>query len=83
MVHSKTTQPFVFVIVTMVDPSVNPIGSLLPEESLAGLLQILRIVTSCMAALMEDYLLVKIIEMELPEPSMYGLIIQWDMELRA
>jgi hypothetical protein len=36
-----------------------------------------------MAALMEVYLLVKTIEMELPELSMYGLIIPWDMEPRA
>jgi hypothetical protein len=56
---------------------------LLLEASLAGLLQIPRIVTSSMGALMEDYLLVKIIEMELPELSMYGLIIPWDMEPRA
>jgi hypothetical protein len=83
MVHNRTTQPSVFVIVTMVDPSVNPIGNLRLEESLAGLLQILRIATSSMAALMEDYLLVKTIEMELPEPSMFGLIIPWDMEQRA
>jgi hypothetical protein len=83
MVLSKTTQPYVFVIVTMVDPSVNPIGNLRLVGSLAGLLQILRIVTSCMAALMEVYLLVKTIEMELPELSMYGLIIPWDMEPRA
>jgi hypothetical protein len=67
----------------MGDPSVNPIGNLQLEENLAGLLQILRIVTSSMAALMEGSLLVKIIEMELPEPSMYGLIIPWDMEQRA
>jgi hypothetical protein len=66
----------------MVDPSVNPIGNLLLEGSLAGLLQILRIVTSSMGDLMEDYLLVKTIEMELPEPSMYGLITQWVMVQR-
>jgi hypothetical protein len=66
----------------MVDPSVNPIGNLLLEGSLAGLLQILRIVTLSMGALMEDYLLVKTIEMELPEPSMYGLITQWVMVQR-
>jgi hypothetical protein len=35
-----------------------------------------------MGALMEDYLLVKTIEMELPEPSMYGLITPWDMGQR-
>jgi hypothetical protein len=35
-----------------------------------------------MEALMEDYLLVKTIEMELPELSMFGLIIQWDMVQR-
>jgi hypothetical protein len=36
-----------------------------------------------MVALMEDYLLVKTIEMELLEQSMYGLIIPWDMEPKA
>jgi len=83
MVLSRTTQPYVFVIVTMGDPSVNPIGNLQLEGSQDGLLQILRIVTSSMGALMEDYLLVKIIEMELPERSMYGLITPWDMGPRA
>jgi hypothetical protein len=66
----------------MVDPSVNPIGNLPLVASLAGLLQIPRIVTLSMGALMEDYLLVKIIEMELLELSMYGLITQWAMVQR-
>jgi hypothetical protein len=67
----------------MGDPLVNLIGNLQLEGSQDGLLQILRIATSSMEVLMEDYLLVKIIEMELPEPSMYGLITPWDMEPRA
>jgi hypothetical protein len=66
----------------MVDPSVNPIGNLPLVASPAGLLQIPRIVTLSMGALMEDYLLVKIIEMELLELSMYGLITQWAMVQR-
>jgi hypothetical protein len=82
MVHSRTTQPYGFVIVTMVDPSVNPIGNLPLEVSLAGLLQILRIVTSSMEALMEDYLLEKTIEMGLPELSTFGLTTQWAMVQR-